>query len=109
MDIERIRSRIRTGEYTISFTHTEKLRERMIEAADLEEAVFNGSIIEPYPDDPRGPSCLILGFSISGKPLHIVCGNLEEESFSWLRLTNLTLKNGRRIGKRGNGGLRDAP
>jgi len=79
MDIEGIRSRIRTGVYTISFTHTEKLRERMIESADLEEAVFNGSIIEPYPDDPRGPSCLILGFSRSGKPLHIVCGNLEEE------------------------------
>jgi hypothetical protein len=39
MDIERIRSSIRAGEYTISFTHTEKLRERMIEAADLEAAV----------------------------------------------------------------------
>ena len=61
MDIEGIRSRIRTGVYTISFTHTEKLRERMIESADLEEAVFGGSIIAPYPDDPRGPSCLVLG------------------------------------------------
>ncbi len=79
MDIERIRLRIRAGEYAISFTHTEKLRERMIEAADLEEAVFNGSIIEAYPDDPRGPSCLILGFSRFRKPLHVVCGNLEEE------------------------------
>jgi hypothetical protein len=78
MDIETIRSRVRDGQYTISFTHTEKLRERMIEASDLEEAILNGSIIEPYPDDPRGPSCLILGFSRSGKPLHIVCGNLEE-------------------------------
>ena len=79
MDIEKIRSRIRLGQYTISFTHTEKLRERMIEAADLEEAVLNGSIIEPYPEDPRGASCLILGFTRSSKPLHIVCGNLEEE------------------------------
>ena len=79
MDIERIRSKIRAGGYTISFTHTEKLRERMIEAADLERVVFNGSIIEAYPDDPRGPSCLILGFSRFRKPLHIVFGNLEEE------------------------------
>jgi hypothetical protein len=79
MNIEKIRSRIRDGQYSISFTHTEKLRVRMIEAADLEEAVFNGSIIEPYPDDPRGPSCLILGFSKAGKPLHIVCGNVDEE------------------------------
>jgi len=51
----------------------------MIEAADLEQAVLRGNIIEPYPDAPRGPSCLILGFSKSGKPLHIVCGNIEEE------------------------------
>ena len=79
MDVEKLRSKIAVGEYSISFTHTEKLRERMIEAADLEEAVFNGSIIEPYSNDPRGPSCLILGFSRSGKPLHIVCGNLEED------------------------------
>ncbi|MEJ2725051.1 MAG: DUF4258 domain-containing protein [Deltaproteobacteria bacterium] len=79
MDIEKIRSRIRVGKYSISFTHTEKLRERMIEAADVEEAIFRGSIIELYSDDPRGPSCLILGFGRSGKPLHIVCGNLEEE------------------------------
>ena len=79
MDVEKIRSRIRGGQYTISFTHTEKLRERMIESADLEEAVLNGIIIEPYSDDPRGPSCLILGFSRSRRPLHIVCGNLEEE------------------------------
>jgi Domain of unknown function (DUF4258) len=79
MNIEKIRSRIRAGQYSISFTHTEKLRERMIEAADLEQAVLRGNIIEPYPDDPRGPSCLILGFSKPGKPLHIVCGNIEEE------------------------------
>ena len=79
MDIEKIRSRIRSGKYTISFNHTEKLRERMIESVDLEEAIYNGSIIEPYPDDPRGPSCLILGFSTCRKPLHIVCGNLKED------------------------------
>ena len=79
MDIETIQSKVRVGKYAISFTHTEKLRERMIESADLEEAVFNGSIIESYSDDPRGPSCLILGFAKSGKPLHIVFGNVEEE------------------------------
>jgi hypothetical protein len=45
MDIEKIRSRIRLGQYSISFTHTEKLRERMIESTDLEEAVYSGKII----------------------------------------------------------------
>ncbi|MBI1748047.1 MAG: DUF4258 domain-containing protein [Acidobacteria bacterium] len=51
------------GDYAISFTHTEKLCERKIGAEDIEEAIRNGVIIEDYPDDPRGPSCLILGRS----------------------------------------------
>ena len=79
MDIERIQSKVRDGKYIISFTHTEKVRARMIEVEDLEEAVLNGRIIEPYPDDSRGPSCLILGFSRGQKPLHIVCGKLVED------------------------------
>lgn len=29
------------------------------------------------PDDPRGPSCLILGFTETRRPLHVVCGHLE--------------------------------
>lgn len=38
-----------------------------------------GAIIEPYPDDPRGASCLILGYTSQNKPLHVVCGRLEED------------------------------
>ncbi|MGD0949984.1 MAG: DUF4258 domain-containing protein [Candidatus Binatia bacterium] len=72
-----IRERVRRGDYVISFTHTEKLRERKIRAEDVEQAIRDGAIIEDYPDDPRGPSCLILGRS-GGRPLHVVCGRLEE-------------------------------
>lgn len=60
MDIEDIRRKIGEGRYEISFTHTEKLRSRRIKAADIEQAVKSGNIIEDYPNDPRGPSCLIL-------------------------------------------------
>lgn len=77
MDIEAIRRKIRAGKYFISFTHTEKVRLRKIEAEEIEEAIFEGSIIEPY--DPRGPSCLILGLTKRGRPLHILCGRLEED------------------------------
>jgi hypothetical protein len=73
-----IRERVERGDYVISFTHTEKLRERKIGAEDIEEAIRNGVIIEDYPDDPRGPSGLILGRS-RGRTLHVVCGRLEEE------------------------------
>jgi hypothetical protein len=73
-----IRDRMRHGDYVVSFTHTERLRERKISAHDVEEAICDGAIIEDYPNDPRGPSCLILGRS-GGRPLRVVCGQLEEE------------------------------
>src|SRR4030042_3472227 len=79
MKIERMREKVKAGKYIISFTHTEKMRLRRIEAQDMEEAIYKGSIIEPYPDDPRGASCLILGLTNKGRPLHIVCGRLEDD------------------------------
>lgn len=79
MGIEAIRDKIKAQKYIISFTHTEKVRLRQIEAEEIEEAILDGMIIESYPDDPRGPSCLIMGFSSRRRPLHVVCGRVEED------------------------------
>jgi hypothetical protein len=79
LNIQSVREKVKEGKYRISFTHTEKLRERKIEMVELEEAISTGEIVEVYPDDPRGPSCLICGFTHLGRPLHIVCGDLEAE------------------------------
>jgi hypothetical protein len=38
-----------------------------------EYALTTGVILEDYPNDPRGPSCLVNGES-QGIPIHIVCG-----------------------------------
>ena len=46
--------------------------ERMITPRDIRFVIENGEIIEDYPDDVRGHSCLILGLLPEG-PLHIVC------------------------------------
>ena len=73
-----IRERVERGAYIISFTHTEKLRRRRISAQDIEEAIGNGAIIEDYPDDVRGPSCLILGYC-GKRPLHVVSGQVETD------------------------------
>ncbi len=79
MDIETIWAKVRSGKYIISFSHTEKVRLRKIEAEEIEQAICNGTIIEPYPDDPRGPSCLVLGLTSRDRPLHVICGRLEED------------------------------
>ena len=60
------------GRYEFS-KHAERERELdMIFISELEEALGSCEIIEDYPDDPRGASCLVLGFSGS-RPVHAVC------------------------------------
>jgi hypothetical protein len=39
--------------------------------------------LEDYPDDPRGHSCLVLGFNRTGQPIHTVWGLLPTD---WVRL-----------------------
>jgi hypothetical protein len=82
MDIREIREKVQHEQYEISF-HAEKERyEEDISIPDLEEAVANGQILEDYPDDPRGPSCLVLGY-VGQRPLHIVCGYTPAR---WIRI-----------------------
>lgn len=49
-----------------------------ITAGQLENALKSGfKIIEEYPGDPRGKSCLVL-CSIANKPVHVVCAPHED-------------------------------
>ena len=51
--------------------------ERMITTDDVREVVIRGEIIEDYPNDPRGHSCLMLGWS-KNRPIHVVCAPKDE-------------------------------
>ena len=46
---------------------------RHISVEEIREAFADGQIIEDYSDDKYGPSCLVLGFTRKGRPLHLVC------------------------------------
>ena len=52
-----------------------RLFERNICLDDVKTVLMNGEIIEQYPDDYPFPSCLLLGYTSTGRPLHIVCGS----------------------------------
>ena len=67
-----IRELVRAGKYEFSL-HAERERQAdKITTEELEEALATCEIIEDYPDDPRGASCLVLGFT-AGRPIHAVC------------------------------------
>ena len=85
MNISRhIQERIRDNRYEISF-HAERERENYhLLVADIEESVLlRGELLEDYPDDPRGHSCLVLGFNRAGQAIHTVWGLLPSD---WVRL-----------------------
>ena len=52
--------------------------ERMIRTTEVLTTIRMGEVIEDYPDDPRGHSCLILGFGDNGRPVHVVCAPKTE-------------------------------
>ena len=52
--------------------------DRMISTGIVREVLEDGEIIEDYPEDVRGHSCLILGTDDDGRPIHIVRAPKDE-------------------------------
>jgi len=72
--LEGIRDKVRQRQYELSRHAVDQSIVRDISVAELEEAILGSSeVVEDYPDDKYGPSCLILGFTARRRPLHIQC------------------------------------
>ena len=71
--IDEIIGKIRTGLYEYSQHAVDQSVVRMISTKEVQEAVEHGKIIENYPDDKYGPSCLIYGKTTNGRPIHVQC------------------------------------
>lgn len=67
-----IRKLVRAERYEFSIHAEQERQADKITIEELEEALMACEIIEDYPDDPRGASCLVLGFA-SRRPVHAVC------------------------------------
>ena len=52
--------------------------DRMITTSDVRKVLEEGEIIEDYPEDVRGHSCLMLGAGTDGQPIHVVCAPKDE-------------------------------
>jgi len=47
--------------------------DRMIRTSEVHQVINSGEIIEDYPEDARGHSCLILGYGDDRRAIHVVC------------------------------------
>ena len=74
LNIEIIKEYIKTKKIDWTKHCLNRLNQRDISISDVKTAINNGSIIEYYYNDYPYPSCLILGYELNNKVLHIVCG-----------------------------------
>ena len=58
-----------------------RLNQRDILISDVKNAIKTGKIIEYYYDDYQYPSCLILGYNMNNKIIHVVCGVNKDEVY----------------------------
>lgn len=74
MDSNLIREKILSGNWAMSKHARVRAGQRKIKDTEVIMAIANGEIIEDYPEDVRGQSCLVLGYIGPGRPVHAVCG-----------------------------------
>ena len=71
--IEEIRQKIRDQQYEYSLHAADQSILRRISHREVEEAMHSGDLIENYPSDKYGPSCLIVGQTSGGRVIHVQC------------------------------------
>ena len=68
------RRRDRSAGYLLTKHAADQLITRDIGIAEVEQALLGeAELIEDYPQDKYGPSCLILGYTSAGRALHVQC------------------------------------
>lgn len=51
----------------------QRMVERDIQKYEIKQCFTNGEIIETYITDKPFPSCLIMGYTDSNRPIHVLC------------------------------------
>ena len=83
--IEKIKNCIRLENYYYSNHARNEMESEgfgIIFDAEICQAVLTGTVIESYLEDSPHPSCLILGKTGTGRPLHIVSAFSEEDNLA---------------------------
>ena len=91
--IDWIKNQVRKGNYQLKVHAIERASLRGIDPLDVKEALLNGRIIETYPSDARGESCLVYGTNQNGKDIHVVCGIAHDTL--WETFENLDFQRSR--------------
>lgn len=71
--IEEIRQKFSGEQFEFSKHALDQSILRRIQVQEVRAVITNGQVIEDYPNDKYGPSCLISGLTQDQRPTHIQC------------------------------------
>jgi len=71
--IDNIKKLVEDDNYRLTIHVVERCAERDISPQEAKEALLSGEVIENYPKDKYGPSCLICGVTKANRILHVQC------------------------------------
>jgi len=77
--IEQIVQQLAHGDFDFTRHALRRAVERNISEAEIRQMAENARAIEDYPQEGYAPSCLLLGFTKAGRPLHIQASYIESE------------------------------
>lgn len=78
IDIGTLREYFSNDTIVISEHAQNRCRERGIKQKDIRNCIMTGEIIEQYPDDFPFPSCLVYGYDLSNRVIHVVISSEGE-------------------------------
>jgi hypothetical protein len=73
--INLLRHKIDANQFEFTKHALDQTIQRRITIQDIREAIADGEVVEDYPNDKYGPSCLVFGRTKSGRPIHLQCSN----------------------------------
>lgn len=84
MDIGEIIEAVRGNRIRITDHADEEAQADHLSYDEIFFSLFQGEVIEDYQDDKPFPSCLVLGFTFSGNPVHSVWAYNRENRWTVL-------------------------
>jgi hypothetical protein len=69
-NLGQIRKQLSDGEFEFTSHALRRSVERNISEQEIRQVGKNAQVVENYPDDKYTPSCLLLGFTKTKRPLH---------------------------------------
>jgi hypothetical protein len=76
-ELRRIQAEVRAGHHRFTVHSISRAGAHSLILDEVEQAIVSSeaAIVEDYPTDPRGPSCLVYGKTAQGDVVHVVCSH----------------------------------